>query len=306
MDELSRGERQRREVNSYNLFLSSLSGRSSPSLGRNGVSPLIFPEISSRSGDVTGRPDFLLYNGEDCVLAEIKSGNNIDGRDVKQMKDFSQIDIEGVEKTLDAAQISNDTPYDGNVKTLDQIIVYQDLDEEYIEEATAESDAFGETVDTITDHAVLMTQDYGGSLRVLSGDFDKGGRLQSLLEGGIRLPQNPDDKIMLTEGMEPEILSIAITDIWGNKALDHDGGITVTRTEVRNHFAPERNVDIGDLDLVFEFLVQFGACDRVENHTYEFTPGHMNSILEVESQVMDQPVDDYLHGPEQARLGEDF
>jgi hypothetical protein len=99
---------------------------------------------------------------------------------------------------------------------------------------------------------------------------------------------------------------MAITDIWGEQAIDHDGGVIVTRTEVRDHFAPQHNVGLSELDLVFDFLDQVGACDRVENHTYEFTREHMDSILDVESQVMTESVEDYLHGPDQSSLDDHF
>jgi len=96
--------------------------------------------------------------------------------------------------------------------------------------------------------------------------------------------------------MEHEILAIAITDIWGEGAIDHDNGITVTRNEVRDYFAPRHNVDLNDLDTVFDFLQDFGACDAVENqaHAYRFERKHIHDILDVEQQVMSESVEHYM------------
>jgi len=307
MDELTDGERQRREVNTYNLFYSAITARADPSLGAHGVRvPMMFPVIEDRSKQVRAEPDFVLYDGANCILAEIKSGNNIDNRDIKQMEESARVDIEIAEDALKAAQVQEKTVYDGTVTAVDSIIIYQDLDEAYITEASEESDVFRNTLDRITDHAVLMTQDYGGELRVLAGEFNEDGDLQSMLKQGIELPRNPPDTIMLTEGMEHEILAMAIADIWGEQAVDHSDGVTVTRTEVRDHFAPQHNVEPSDLDLVFEFLEDFGACDQIESHTYEFMRDHMDDILDVESQVMSESVKDYLHGAEQTSLDDDF
>lgn len=220
------------------------------------------------------------------------------------MRECAAVDIETAEEALNAAQVSEKTKHDGAVDSVEPLIVYQDLDEAYIQAATEESTSFESRLDELTDYAVLMTQDYGGSLRVLEGEFREEGVLQRLLSRGVSLPKNPPDAVMLTEEIEPEILSIAITDIWGDKALDHDDGVQVSRTEIRDYFAPQRNIDPITLDLTLKFLEELGASDSIENGTYEFTREHMGAILDVESQVMEESVKDYLHGSEQYSLEE--
>jgi len=92
--ELTEGERQRREINTYNLFYSSVTDRAAPSLAEHGVRiPMYFPVI----GD-DARPDFVLYDGETCALVEIKSGNHINQRDIEQMRRLADIDIETAEE----------------------------------------------------------------------------------------------------------------------------------------------------------------------------------------------------------------
>ncbi|MFC6977065.1 hypothetical protein ACFQL1_23850 [Halomicroarcula sp. GCM10025709] len=267
---------------------------------------MFFPVIEDRTADVTAEPDFVLYDGETCVLAEIKSGNNIEGRDIKQMRKCDAVDIETAEAALKDAQVRERLGYTGTVTAVEPVIVYQDLDEGYIEEAAEESTQFRDRVEELTNYAVLLTQDYGGQLRPLRGEFNESGNLQSLLRRGVELPQNPPDQIMLTEGMEHEILAIAIADVWGEKALDHDDGAEVSRTAVRDYFSPQHNVQPSDLDLVFEFLVEIGACEQVENHTYRFTRDRYDAVLDVEPQVMSESVEDYLHGSEQTSLTDEF
>lgn len=304
---LTDGERQRREVNTYNLFYSATTARADPPLATHGVRiPVMFSVIEDRRNDVRAEPDIVLYDSETCVLAEIKSGNNIDARDIKQMRECAAVNIEAAEDALKDAQVREKTGYDGTVTAVEPVIVYQDLDEEYIEETREESEAFREALNELSNYAVVMTQDYGGELRVLAGEFNDDGGLQSLLQRGIDLPVNPPDEIMLTEGMEHEILAMAICDIWGEQAVDHDGGVEVTRTEVRDYFAPRHNVGLADLDLVFAFLNDFGACDHVENQHYEFTRDHMDKILTVESQVVSESIEDYLHGSDQSSLDDHF
>ena len=303
MEEVTPGQRQRREVNAYNLFHSAISARASPSLYSHGVRiPMMFPVIRDRPRDIRAEPDFVLYDGNTCALVEIKSGNNIEEDHIDQMEMCAGVSIEKAQETLKAAQVRERIGYSGDVETVEPIIVYHDLNGEYIREASNESEQFRRRLSGITEHAVLMTQDYGEELRLLAGEFGSSGSLQSALESGITLPKNPPDTIPLTENMEPEILAIAITDIWGEKAIDHEDGYTVTRPEVRDYFAPQHNVNLGDVDHVFKFLEEFGACKRVGGHKWEFGREHYDAILRVESQVMEETVQEYLHDEDQTSL----
>lgn len=299
---MTAGERQRREVNTYNLFYSAVTARADPPLSARGVRiPVMFPVFSdsSEGRDIKAKPDVVLYDGSTCMLCEIKSGNNITERDINQMGECDRVTIETAEKELKNAQVREKTQYDGSVTAVESVIVYQDIDEQYIEETRPESSSFRDALDRITKHCVLMTQDYGGDLRVLAGDFDSAGAMQSALQAGVSLPENPPDEIMLTEGMEPEILAIAVTDIWGERALDYKDGVRVSREEIRDFFAPRHNVNPGDLDLVFELLTDIDACEEIGTHRYEFRREHMKAILRVEEIVMEQRVEDYFREDDQ-------
>lgn len=299
---MTAGERQRREVNTYNLFYSAVTARADPPLSSRGVRiPVMFPvfEDESEGRDIKAEPDIVLYDGSTCALCEIKSGHNINERDIRQMKECNKVTIETAEEELKNAQVREKTEYDGSVTAVESVIVYQDMDEEFVEETRRESADFRDALTRVTEHAVLMTQDYGGDLRVLAGEFDDDGAMQSALRAGVSLPENPPDEIMLTEGMEPEILAVAVTDIWGEQALDHDDGVVVSREEIRDHFAPRHNVNPGDLDLVFDFLEDIDACEETGTHRYEFRREHMGAILGVEEMVMEQRVEDYFREDDQ-------
>ena len=309
MEDLTEGERQRREVNSYNVFYSSVTSRADPSLSEHGVTvPLFFPRIEDHRNGVTAEPDFVVYDGETVVLVEVKSGNNVDQRHVDQLQWNDAVDVRTAEETLRSAQVRERTEHDGDVFAVESAIVYQDLDEAYVEEARKRSEQFRSTLAELTEYGVVMTQGRGSTLRPVAGTFDADGVVQRLLSNGVTLPTNPPDQILLTENMECEILAIAIADIWGEAALDSDDGKTVSRNEVRDYFAPRHNVSLDDLSLVFEFLTEHGACECVdaEAHRYEFRREHIQQVLAVESVLMEQTVEEYLHGSEQSTLFDDY
>lgn len=309
MEDLTEGERQRREVNSYNVFYSSVTDRADPCLSEHGVRvPLFFPRIEDHRNDVTAEPDFVLYDGETVVLVEVKSGNNVDQRHVDQLRRNDAIDIRTAEEMLHSAQVGERTEHGGDVFAVETAVVYQDLDEAYIEEASGASEQFRSTLGTLTEHGVVMTQGRGETLRPVAGTFETDGVVQRLLSDGVALPTNPPDQILLTENMECEILAIAIADIWGEAALDSDDGKRVSRNEVRDHFAPRHNVSLDDLSLVFEFLTEYGACECVDRteHRYEFRHEHIQRVLGVESVLMEQTVEEYLYGSGQSTLFDDY
>lgn len=309
MDSLTEGERQRREVNSYNVFYSSVTDRADPPLSEHGVRvPIFFPRIEDHRNDVTAEPDFVLYDGETVLLVEVKSGNNVDQRHVDQVRRNDAIDIQTAEETLHSAQVRERTEHNGEVFAVETAIVYQDLDEAYVETAREASEQFRSVLRKLTEYGIVMTQGRGERLRPVAGAFESDGTVQRLLSDGVTLPTNPPDQILLTENMECEILAIAIADIWGEAALDSDNGETVSRNEVRDYFAPRHNVRLDDLTLAFDFLTKYGACECVDpdEHRYEFRREHVQRVLSVESVLMEQTVEEYLHGSEQSTLSDDY
>lgn len=295
-------ERQRKEVNAYNLFFSAMTARAEPSLIDHGFRLVgSFARVGRKH---PANPDFVIYDGNTLLLAEVKSGNNINDRHIQQMQACDHIDIETAEDYLSDAQVSERMGLSGGVSAVESCIVYQDIDEAYVQTWSEESDDFKDNLMELLEHTTLLTQDYGGELRIIEGEFTESRTLQSILESGIRLPLNPPDEFMLTESMEKEILAVAITDVWGGRVVDQEDPIVVSREEVRSFFAPRYNVPPGNVGRVFEFLDEFGACSREDPNVIEFTDDNIQALLQIEEAVSRQRVEDYLQEEDQTTFDE--
>jgi hypothetical protein len=263
--------------------------------------PLQFGEIDDPYADVTVYPDFVLYDGDICLLVEVKAGNNIEPRDVKQMVRCNELSIDGVEAELDAADVTEKTDYDGTVRTIDSCIVYQDIDEEWIDDCRTEWDNCREQLEALEAETAVLTQDYGGSLRRLTGEF-KSNRLQHRFDEGITLPENPKEQFMITEQMEQEVLAITICDIWGERVVDYADPVQTNVNEIRDFFAPPFNIPPQRVNRTLYYLQEIGACDHVEDLTYEFSRDHIREILTIETQVRDERVEETLSDVDDDRI----
>ena len=287
-------DRQLREKQTYNLFYSSLTARASPCLTDHGWRvPITFGEINDSYADVVARPDFVLYDGDTCLLVEIKSGDNIRDRDIDQMERCNQLTIDGVQEELAAANVQDKTPYNGEVQTIDRCIVYHDIDEEWIDQCRNEWEDCREQLEQLEQEAAVLTQDFGGTLRRVAGEFESG-RLQHRFDDGVELPENPKEEFVLTEQMEKEILSVAICGIWGEQAVGYDDAVEVNVNHIRDYFAPTFNVPPKRVNRVLYYLTQIDACDHVEDLTYEFSRDHISEVLSITQTVRDQRVEEVL------------
>lgn len=287
-------DRQLREKQTYNLFYSALTARASPCLADHGWRvPIAFGEINDPYAGVVARPDFVLYDGDTCLLVEIKSGDNIRDRDIDQMERCNQLTIDGVEEELEAAEVENKTPYNGEVQTIDRCIVYHDIDEEWVEQCRNEWDNCQEQLERLEQEAAILTQDFGGSLRRVAGEFNSG-RLQHRFDDGVELPENPKEEFELTEQMEKEILAVAICGIWGEQAVGYDDSVEVNVNQIRDHFSPTFNVPPTRVNRVLYYLTEIDACDHVEDLRYEFSRDHISEVLSIIPTVRDQRVEEVL------------
>lgn len=295
-------ERQFREVNAYNLFYSVMTARASPCLAEQGwFLPLMFGEINDSYNGVTVNPDFVLYDGDICLIVELKSGNNIEQRDIEQMERCDDLSIDGIEEELRAADVQEKTPYNGTVRTIDSCIIYQDIDEEWIEHCRNEWDNCREKLEELEEKTAVLTQDYGGELHRLTGTFESG-RLQRQFDEGIELPLNPKEEIVLTEGMENEILAVAICDIWGEQAIDHEEPVQTNVNEVRDHFAPHFNIPPRRVNRTLFYLHTIDACDHLDDLTYEFSHTHLSEILQIKETVRNERVEVSLEAGDEGRI----
>lgn len=288
-------DRQLRERQSYNLFYSALTARASPCLTDLGWRvPIMFGEIDDPYAGIVANPDFVLYDGDTCLLVEVKSGDNIEDRDITQMERCDQLTIDGVQEELKAADIQNKTPYDGEVQTIDRCIVYHDIDEKWVQQCRNEWENCKKQLTRLEEKAAVLTQDFGGRLRCVAGSFNSG-RLQHRFEEGIELPENPKEEFVLTEQMEKEILAIAICDIWGEQAVGYNNAVKVNVNQVRDHFAPKFNIPPKRVNRVLYYLTEVDACDHVEDLTYEFSRDHLSEVLNITGTIRDQPVEEVLN-----------
>lgn len=289
-------ERQFSEVNAYNLFLSAVSPRASPSLAEHGWRvPMTFCKIRDPYEDVAATPDFILYDGDICLFVEIKSGNNIEEPHISQLERCNAVSINGIEDEFETAEVIEGLPYDGTVRDTESCIVYQDIDEEWVSDCRNEWDDCQEMLERLEAEAPVLTQDYGGTLRRVAGQFDSG-RLQRRFNEGIELPANPKEEIMLTEQMEKEVLAVAICGTWGEEAMDHENPVQTNVNEIRDHFSPHFNVPPQKVNRVLYYLTEIGACNHVEDLTYEFDYTHLGEILTIKEIVRNERVESILEG----------
>jgi hypothetical protein len=294
-------DRQLREKQTYNLFYSSLTARATPCLADHGWrAPIKFGEIQDSYADVVARPDFVLYDGDTCLLVEVKSGDNIRDRDIEQMERCNQLTIDGIEEELEAADVQEKTPYDGEVQTIDCCIVYHDIDEEWVKQCRNEWENCQEQLERLEQETAVLTQDFGGTLRRVAGEFDSG-RLQHRL-GEIELPENPKEEFVLTEQMEKEILAVAICSIWGEQAVGYDDAVEVNVNQIRDYFAPTFNIPPQRVNRVLYYLTEVGACKHIEDLTYEFTRDHISEVLGIIQTVRNERVEEVLDDVEEEHI----
>lgn len=294
MSNSERVDRQLRERQTYNLFYSALTSRASPCLADLGWrAPIIFGKLEDTYANVTSEPDFVLYNGDICLLVEIKSGNNIESRHIRQMQRCNELTIDGVEREFTAADVSEKTPYDGTVRIIDRCIVYHDINEDWIQRCRNEWESCQEQLEKLERETAILTQDFGGRLRRIAGEFQSNS-LQHLFDEGVELPENPKQEFVLTEQMEKETLAIAICDIWGEQAIGYENPVQVNINQIRDYFAPIYNVPPDRVNRVLYYLHEINACDHAGNLTYEFSRDHISEVLRITQTIRERDIDDVL------------
>lgn len=287
-------DRQFKEQRAYNLFYSSMTSRASPCLADHGWRmPIKFGKIQDTYAGVTSEPDFVLYDGDTCLLVEVKSGNNIEPRHIEQMQRCNELTIDGVEAEFDNANVREKTGYDGSIRTIDRCIVYHDINEAWINNCRNLYDNCRKRLEELENEAAILTQDPGGKMRRLAGDF-KSNRLQRRFDEGIDLPENPKEEFALTEQMENEILAVAICSIWGERSISYEAPKKVSVNQIRDHFAPVFNIPPSRVNRVLYYLHEIDACDHVEDLTYEFSRDHITNVLKIKETVRKERVDSVL------------
>lgn len=286
--------RQYKEIRSYNLFYSIMTGRATPCIKEEGwVIVRYFARFPDRYSGVTVEPDFILYNGRVCWFVELKSGNNINDRDIRQMSEYNDLTIDGVEEELRDSDIQEETPYDGTVDGIETSIIYQDINEDWIYQCRNVWENCRDSLERLEAETALLTQQHGGKLEKLGGEFETN-TVEQLLTDGINLPENPKEEIVLTEQMEKETLAIAICDIWGEQAYDYEDPVEVNVNQIRDFFSPRFNIQPQRVNRVLYYLHVINACTHVDGLNYEFSEGNIKNIIGIKNLVRNDAVDSTL------------
>lgn len=282
--------RQKRELDSYNIFFSAIKGEVTGEglldLGYRLVGR--FLHVPDFRNDVEPSPDFLLFNGDTLLLVEIKSGENIAHRDIEQMKAVNSLSIEAAQDYLNDTEIRSDGLNPDDLRHIQPCIVYY---EDFIEDECKPYDACVESLNELAEVGAVLTQDKGAELRLERGEIADG-MLEAALDDGIRLAQIPDKNVYLTEGIEEECLAFSICHDCVQNNMGK-GRLTISAADVTEFYA-NREIPLRRVSSVLSFLDDVGACRQVEDGEYEFTTAHMSNIVGVEEQLRERNIDEWL------------
>lgn len=282
--------KQQREVDSYNVFFSSFKGESSTS----GLFDLNYRLVGSfmtvpdnREG-IEVEPDMVLFNGETLLLTEIKSGTNINQRDIKQMEKCNQVSIEAAIEFLSDAEIESSGLDHNDLTNIEPIIVYWSG---FIEECRDSPGCQGALSD-LSEHCTILSQEKGGQLQIEESNITDT-ELEETLSDGLKLPTLPETNFYLTENVNREILAYSIAHDCVLPNLKRDSRIELAREDVIERYR-HREIPLSKLDDALKFLEGIGGCSQVSDGVYRFEKARLSNLLSVTSQLEETRVLDYI------------
>lgn len=286
-------EKQKRELDSYNVFFNAFKGgiedQSLYDLGYRLVG--MFVNISDQRNDVEVEPDFVLFDGATLLLVEVKSGKNINSRDIRQMEESNKLSIEAAIEWLRDADIQG-KGYDPNgINNIECSIVYY---REFIEQCR-DSSGCVKALEKISDHCSVLSQQKGGKLQVEKNQLDDP-ELNSVLSDGIAIPTLVDKVVYLTENVNREILSYSIVYDAVLNSLGKDSEIAIGADDIIEKFR-HRKIPRGKLNDALAFLRQINACVKASNE-YVFRTSNMSNIMSVSDHLSKTTVQEFLAGEE--------
>ncbi|WP_363467255.1 hypothetical protein [Halogeometricum borinquense] len=282
--------KQQREVDSYNLFFSSFDGLSGSDslydLGYRLVGSFVTIPDSRQQLEV--EPDFVLFNGETALLVEIKSGENINSRDIRQMERCDELSYERVVEFLRDAEFSGSELDPNDLSNVEPIIVYYT---DFIDDCRTSSGCT-EALNELSQCCTVLSQDKGKSLKHEEGKLEDG-ELEATLRAGIQLPRLVDKKVYLTENANREILAYSIAHDFVLNNLGKDDRVKVTPTDVIERYR-HREIPLEKVRDALQFLKMIGGCQRNADGEYVFDKHRTGKLLEVQSKLEKTRVKDYL------------
>ncbi|MFC7248234.1 hypothetical protein ACFQO7_37740, partial [Catellatospora aurea] len=221
--------RQKREVDSYNVFFNAFKGynpsESLYDLGYRLVGS--FVEITDSRQDITAEPDFVLYNDDTLLLVEIKSGSNINSRDINQMERTASISIESAVEWLRDADMTASGYNPNSLTNIEPAIVYY---KDFIEDCRS-STGCANALSEIAEHASVLSQEKGGSLVLEEGEIADA-NLRTRLESGIPIPVTVDKNVYLTENVGREILAFSIVHDTVLNSIGKDSELAIEAEDI--------------------------------------------------------------------------
>lgn len=284
-------ERQRREIDSCNIFYSSFGGiESGPGLADIGfTSPVRFPVVPIRGRTNNAEPDFATFNGSTLLLAEVKAGKNLSDRYSTQLERCNAVSIEDGQNFIRNSDHLRRQGFDHNELTnIDTCIIFiEDRYEEHIDNSYNDI-----ALTELESHGPILTQGRGSELRIARGEFNND-RLNNLLDEGIPLPNIPPTAVFLNEGVEKESLAVSICYDHVIPELKH-GAVELSTTDIDDIY-PQRSINTQNIIDVMKFLEEIGACEQIGPRQYQFDKQNQKNILHVNDIVSEQRVDVYMN-----------
>lgn len=291
-------DKQKREIDSYNVFFSAFKGRTEGEslYDLNYRLAGMFVEIRDPRNDVEVEPDFVLFNGSTLLLVEIKSGENINPRDIEQVEATKDLSIEAAIEWLRDADIQQAGYNPNGLNNIESTIVYYSEFLEECREYSNCSDALAE----LSEHCTVLSQEKGGVLQTEEERLDDP-ELHDLLSGGISIPTLVDKHIYLTENVNRETLAYSIVHDAILNSIGKDKEIAIEPDDIIDRYR-HRQISRGKLNDALAFLRQIDACVKVSGE-YVFRTGNMANIMSVGDRLEETTVQEFL-SEEEAEEGQ--
>lgn len=296
---MNRWEKQKREISSYNIFNSSVKRRHDSEGLHNFGYKIVgdFLHLHDGRNEVVVEPDVLLYNGQNVLFVEIKSGENINSSDIEQMQKYTELGREAVENFLKDTQITQQGLQPREFDTIDHCIVFY---KDFIRKCRTKWDSCRERLEELKEVSPVLTQKRGSKL-TLNGGSVNDPDLESILNRGVDIPKATDTVIYLPENVEPESLSYSIANDIVINNLQNDK-YTLTASDVRNFYG-RREIPLSKVNQSFQFLKKIGACRAQSDGSYLFHRRNISEIMAVEEKLRRKPVKEYLDDGDEAQAG---
>jgi hypothetical protein len=286
-------ERQKGEIDAYNAFLSTYQSRCSyHGFSERGYRLTnFFPTLDNRYTNDTIEPDFSLYDGETLILVEVKQGNNIEPRDVKQAEKLDNVTIDAAEEYMDNVDVER-FGLSGDVYSVEPLVYYDGMDSAYIEQCRNEWENCREQLVKLENHCPILGREGDRRLQLLAGTFNSE-EITEWLSYGIKMSETPRVTVSMTDSLEIESVAVSICNIWGQRAVSEP--IQVGIRQLRGHFN-YRSLEPGRVQNAFRLIDELGAGEHIEKRKLEFKPEHMPNILNIETLVSQRSGDGSREG----------